>query len=246
MERCAIVIPARYQSSRLPGKPLADILGKPMVQHVYERALAVPNVDNVFVATDDARIFKAVQGFGGRCVLTSPDHPSGTDRLTEAMRHAEAEIYVNLQGDEPLVRTSDISVLVDGMRTDSAIQVGTLCHRITAREALDPNTVKVVLSAAANALYFSRAAIPYQREGGEPAQYFKHVGVYAYRRELLERYASLPRPMIERAELLEQLRLLAVGISIRVFEVGPVGPGVDTPEGLEIVRAFMEGQRGVL
>ena len=150
--RLAIVIPARYASTRLPGKPLADILGKPMVQHVYERALAVPGVDTVVIATDDQRVADAVRGFGGRCVMTSPDHPSGTDRLAEVMQTVDADIYINLQGDEPLVRPDDIALLADGMRADSAVQVGTLCHAIDAQEARNPNTVKVVLAANGDAL----------------------------------------------------------------------------------------------
>lgn len=237
----AIVIPARYGSSRLPGKPLADIAGKPMVQHVYERALQVAGVCAVLVATDDERVATAVQAFGGRCVMTSPDHPSGTDRLAEVMAQVPADIYVNLQGDEPLVRPEDVQKLVDGMRADAAVSVGTLCHPVDAQEALNPNTVKVVLADNGDALYFSRSPIPYGREQQE-ATYLKHVGVYAYRREVLQRYAALPQPMAERAEKLEQLRLLAAGLRIRAYEVAPTGPGVDTPECLERVRALVEGR----
>ncbi|OBV36538.1 3-deoxy-manno-octulosonate cytidylyltransferase (CMP-KDO synthetase) [Janthinobacterium psychrotolerans] len=239
--RLAIVIPARYASTRLPGKPLADILGKPMVQHVYERALQVPGVDTVVVATDDARVAHAVRGFGGRCVMTSPDHPSGTDRLVEVMQTVEADIYINLQGDEPLVRPGDIALLAEGMRADSAVQVGTLCHAIDAKEARNPNTVKVVLAANGDALYFSRAAIPFARDEA-PAQYLKHVGVYAYRRDVLAAYSALPAAMLEQAEKLEQLRLLAAGLRIRAFQVAPSGPGVDTPECLARVRALMAGE----
>ena len=239
--RLAIVIPARYASTRLPGKPLADILGKPMVQHVYERALQVPGVDTVVIATDDERVLDAVRGFGGRCVMTSSDHPSGTDRLAEVMQTVDADIYINLQGDEPLVRPADIALLADGMRADSAVQVGTLCHAIDAQEARNPNTVKVVLAANGDALYFSRAAIPFARDDA-PASYLKHVGVYAYRREVLAAYSALPAAMLEQAEKLEQLRLLAAGLRIRAFQVAPSGPGVDTPECLARVRALMAGE----
>ena len=239
-KRLTIVIPARYESTRLPGKPLADILGKPMVQHVYERALLVPQVHAVLVATDDARIAEAVRAFGGYCVMTSPDHPSGTDRLTEVMTQAEADIYINLQCDEPLVRPDDIAKLAAGMWADSSVQVGTLCHPISAQEATNPNTVKVVLATNGDALYFSRAAIPYPRNDCV-ARYLKHVGVYAYRREVLAAYAALPQPMIEQAEKLEQLRLLAAGLRIRAFEITPAGQGVDTPQCLERVRALMAG-----
>lgn len=238
--RVAIVIPARFGSTRLPGKPLMDIHGLPMVQHVYERACEVAGVQTVVVATDDDRVLQAVQAFGGRCVMTSPSHPSGTDRLAEVMALVDADIYVNLQGDEPMVRPADIHLLVQGMSNDSSVSVGTLCHPMDAREALDPNAVKVVLAESGDALYFSRSPIPYPREA-EEARYLKHVGVYAYRKEVLQRYASLPQPMSEKAEKLEQLRLLAAGLRIRAFEVEPTGPGVDTPECLERVRALMAG-----
>lgn len=237
----AIVIPARYGSTRLPGKPLADIAGKPMVQHVFERASQVAGVQAVLVATDDARVAQAVQAFGGRCVMTSPDHPSGTDRLAEVMAQVPADIYVNLQGDEPLVRPADVQCLVDGMLADASVAVGTLCHPIDGQEALNPNTVKVVLADNGDALYFSRSPIPYPRDAQE-AHYLKHVGVYAYRREVLQRYAGLPQPMTEKAEKLEQLRLMAAGLCIRAFMVEPTGPGVDTPECLERVRALVEGR----
>jgi 3-deoxy-manno-octulosonate cytidylyltransferase (CMP-KDO synthetase) len=241
-KRLAIVIPARYGSTRLPGKPLADILGKPMVQHVYELALQVPGVDAVLVATDDQRVADAVRAFGGQCVMTSPEHPSGTDRLAEVMAQVEADVYVNLQGDEPLVRPADIAKLAAGMWAAPDVQVGTLCHPISAAEATNPNTVKVVLATNGDALYFSRAPIPYPRDGGDVARYLKHVGVYAYRRDVLAAYADLPQSMMERAEKLEQLRLLAAGLRIRAFEVAPTGPGVDTPECLERVRALMAGR----
>ena len=241
-QRLAIVIPARYASTRLPGKPLADILGKPMVQHVYERAMQVPGAHAVLVATDDAKVMNAVQAFGGRCVMTSPDHPSGTDRLAEVMTQVEADVYINLQGDEPLVRPGDIAKLAAGMWADPTVQVGTLCHPITAAEAANPNMVKVVLATNGDALFFSRSPIPYPRDGGEVARYLKHVGVYAYRRDVLAAYAGLPQPMLEQAEKLEQLRLLAAGIRIRAFQVEPTGPGVDTPECLARVRALMAGR----
>ena len=242
-QRLAIVIPARYGSTRLPGKPLADILGKPMVQHVYERALEVPGVHAVVIATDDERVAEAARGFGGRCVMTSPDHPSGTDRLAEVMQSVEAEIYINLQGDEPMVRPGDIAMLAHGMWADSSVQVGTLCHPIDADEADNPNTVKAVLAGNGDALYFSRAKIPFARDDA-PARYLKHVGVYGYRRDVLAAYSSLPPAMLEQVEKLEQLRLLAAGMRIRAFEVEPTGPGVDTPECLVRVRALMAGETG--
>lgn len=240
-QQVAIVIPARYGSKRLPGKPLVDILGKPMIQHVYERAMQVSRASAVVVATDDERVARAVEAFGGCYVMTSPDHPSGTDRLVEVMAQLEADVYINLQGDEPMVRPADIAKLVDGMLADPSVQVGTLCHPIKALESLNPNTVKVVLASNGDALYFSRSPIPFPREA-EAAHYLKHVGVYAYRREVLARYSSLPQSMMEQAEKLEQLRLLSAGMRIRAYEVEPTGPGVDTPECLERVRALMSGQ----
>ena len=238
--RAVIVIPARFASTRLPGKPLADIHGKPMIQHVVERCALVPEVAAVVVATDDERVAAAVSAFGGQVVMTSPDHVSGTDRLVEVMQHLDADIFLNVQGDEPLVRPEDLAGLLDVMRLDRTVAVGTLCHAVDAREALNPNCVKVVRDDAGFALYFSRAPIPYPREQ-ERATYMKHVGVYAYRREILATYSQLARPMIESAESLEQLRLMAAGIRIRLVEVEPTGPGVDTPECLERVRAIMAG-----
>ncbi|UVL68186.1 3-deoxy-manno-octulosonate cytidylyltransferase [Pseudomonas sp. B21-031] len=240
-QRVAIIIPARYGSTRLPGKPLADIAGKPMVQHVYERALQVSSAQVVVIATDDKRIAEAVREFGGNCVMTSEHHPSGTDRLAEVMEQIDADIYINLQGDEPLVRPADIEALAAGMLADQAVNVGTLCHPIDPHEARNPNTVKVILANNGNALYFSRSPIPYPRDN-EAATYLKHVGVYAYRRNVLADYGSLPQTMIENAEKLEQLRLIAAGYCIRAFVVEPTGPGVDTPECLERVRALINGE----
>jgi 3-deoxy-manno-octulosonate cytidylyltransferase (CMP-KDO synthetase) len=240
-EKVAIVIPARYGSTRLPGKPLADIAGKPMIQHIYERAQQVDKVSYVVIATDDERIAHVVRQFGGQCVMTSAEHPSGTDRLVEVMSQIEADIYINLQGDEPLVRSKDIDTLIDGMLCDDKVQVGTLCHPINGQESKNPNTVKIVLGNDGNALYFSRSPIPYPREV-ESATYLKHVGIYAYRREILASYAGLPQPMMEQAEKLEQLRLIAAGLRIKAWVVEPTGPGVDTPECLELVRALLSGK----
>ena len=240
--RVALVIPARYGSSRLPGKPLANLLGKPMVQWVYEKAQQVPSAQVVVVATDDQRIADAVIAFGGQVVMTSPEHPSGTDRLVEVMGQVEADVYINLQGDEPLVRPSDIEQLAQRMLADDSVEVGTLFHAIESEEAQNPNAVKVAVGQEGNALYFSRAPIPYPRDENKHPGFKKHVGVYAYRRSVLERYSQLPVSDLEQTEQLEQLRLLAAGISIRVFEVEPTGPGVDTPECLEKVRAILEGR----
>ena len=207
MSKAVIVIPARYGSSRLPGKPLLDIVGKPMIQHVYERALQVAGVAEVWVATDDPRVEKAVQAFGGKAIMTRNDHESGTDRLVEVMHTVEADIYINLQGDEPMIRPRDVETLLQGMRDDPALPVATLCHAIS--------------------------------RNAENAHYLKHVGIYAYRRDVLQNYSQLPESMPEQAESLEQLRLMSAGINIRTFEVAATGPGVDTPACLEKVRALM-------
>lgn len=238
----ALVIPARFGSSRLPGKPLADLLGKPMVQWVFEKAQQVPSAHTVVVATDDQRIADVVNAFGGNVVLTSPHHPSGTDRLVEVMNQVEADIYINLQGDEPLVRSSDIEQLAQGMLADPTVDVGTLYHSIEDDEAQNPNIVKVVLGLVGNALYFSRSPIPYPRAGDKHPGFKKHVGVYAYRKRILKQYSQLPASPLEQTEQLEQLRLLSAGLSIRAFEVAPTGPGVDTPECLEMVRAILKGK----
>ena len=239
MTGVAIIIPARYASTRLPGKPLVEIAGKPMIQHVVERALAVQGVQRVVVAVDDERVAHAVQAFGGESIMTKVDHPSGTDRLVEVMQTIPAALYVNLQGDEPLVRSADVQTLVAGMLAAPEVAVGTLCHPIEEAEAENSNTVKAVLAENGDALYFSRAKIPFPRENDGFARYLKHVGVYAYRREVLENYGKLPLPMLEKTEKLEQLRLLYSGIKIRAWLVEPTGPGVDTPECLEKVRALL-------
>jgi len=236
-----IVIPARYASKRLPGKPLLDILGKPMILHVADRARAVRSAQRVIVATDDERIANVVRGAGAEAMMTSPEHVTGTDRLVEVAGRVPGDLYINLQGDEPLIRPEDVETLITGMLADESVAVGTLCHRLSALEARDPNIVKVVLAENGNALYFSRAPIPHPRDDDDQATYLKHVGVYAFRRYVLERYGRIHQPMLEKAEKLEQLRLLYAGFRIRAFEVSPTGPGVDQPQCLERVRAMMSG-----
>lgn len=239
--RTVAVIPARYGSTRLPGKPLANLLGKPMVQHVYERVAQVAVLDEVIVATDDQRIFDVVHGFGGRAVLTSSKHPSGTDRLVEVQQTVKADLYLNVQGDEPLVEPGHLTMLLDAMTNDRDCEVGTLCHPISSSEADNPNSVKVVLSHQCQALYFSRAKIPYPRAGEFEPVFNKHVGVYAYRASVLERFSELPCSSLENAEQLEQLRLLQAGLRIKVVKVPYAAPGVDSPECLERVRRLMSG-----
>ncbi len=241
MQSVAIVIPARYSSSRFPGKPLADILGKPMIQHVYEKAASVKNA-TVIVATDDSGILSVVERFGGKGIMTRSDHASGTDRLVEVMSEVDADLYINLQGDEPLVRPEDLELLINAMAADRSIEVGTLYHSISAHQAQNPNTVKVVTSHSGRACYFSRSPIPFIRDKDAQASYKQHVGVYAYRKSVLEKYTQLDKSHIETAEQLEQLRLLDSDIDIYAFEVMQTGPGVDTPEDLEKVIKILKGE----
>lgn len=233
------VIPSRYASTRLPGKPLVDICGKPMVQHVYERVRRVELFDEVLVATDDERIKRAVEDFGGSAVMTSPKCSSGSDRLIEVAKAYPADIYVNIQGDEPLVEPSSIEKLVRAMLEDTSLQMGTLCYPVSVEQAQNSNLVKVVRSHNGNALYFSRSPIPFPRLGGRKPSYFGHLGIYAYRRDFLVNFGNLPYSSLENTEKLEQLRVLEAGIPIRVLEVEAMGPGVDTPEDLEEVRRIL-------
>jgi 3-deoxy-manno-octulosonate cytidylyltransferase (CMP-KDO synthetase) len=234
------VIPARFASTRFPGKPLADIDGRPMIEHVYRRAQASAAVSRVIVATDDLRIATTVTGFGGNVRLTRADHQTGTDRLAEVAASLDCEIVVNVQGDEPLLDSRAIDEAVAPF-TDPSISMTTLYRRIVnPAELANPNVVKVVLDRAGFALYFSRAPIPYARDprGGWPPMY-RHVGLYAYRRTALMVLASLEPTPLERAEALEQLRALEHGIRIKAVETAYDSIGVDTPEDLEQVRRLL-------
>jgi 3-deoxy-manno-octulosonate cytidylyltransferase (CMP-KDO synthetase) len=234
------VIPARFNSHRFPGKPLADIDGRSMIEHVYRRAASCPIVSSVIVATDDLRIATTVTAFGGKVRLTRPDHKTGTDRLAEVASTLDCDIVVNIQGDEPLIDPRAISESVAPFE-DASIQMTTLYRRIEdAGELHNPNIVKVVLDRAGFALYFSRAPIPHARDprGGWPP-FYKHIGLYAYRRSALLVIAALDQTPLERAESLEQLRALEHGIRIKAVETRYDSIGVDTPEDLEQVRRLM-------
>ncbi len=234
------VIPARFASTRFPGKPLARIDGRSMIEHVYRRAEASPLVSRVIVATDDLRIATIVSDFGGHVRLTRADHPSGTDRLAEVAATLDCDIIVNVQGDEPLLDPRAIGEAVQPF-ADPSIVITTLYRRIEhASELANPNVVKVVLDRAGFALYFSRAPIPYARDprGGWPPLY-KHVGLYAYRRNALLVLAALDPTPLERAEALEQLRALEHGIRIKAVETAYDSIGVDTPDDLEQVRRLL-------
>lgn len=243
-----VVIPARYQSTRLPGKPLADIGGKPMIRWVYEQAIQA-GADNVIVATDDSRVEKAVESFGGQVCMTSPDHESGTERLAEVvekMAIADDHIIVNVQGDEPLIPPSIIAQVADNL-ANSVAPMSTLAVEISDEaEVFNPNAVKVLTDKDGYAMYFSRATIPWDRDSfANDAKQIKqplmrHIGIYAYRAGFINTYINWQPTALEKIECLEQLRVLWYGEKIHV-EVAKEAPaaGVDTPEDLEVVRSII-------
>jgi 3-deoxy-manno-octulosonate cytidylyltransferase (CMP-KDO synthetase) len=236
-----VIIPARYASSRFPGKPLADLAGKPMVVHVCERA-AKSGAAGVHVATDDKRIADAVRAHGHRAIMTRADHPSGTDRLAEAAKKLalrETEIVVNVQGDEPLIAPKLIAQVARILTSKKKASVSTACHAIhDAASLANPNVVKVVLDAEGYALYFSRSRIPFPREAG--AACYRHAGIYGYRAGFLKKYSRLEPAPLEKSEALEQLRVLWHGLRIAVaVSETEIPPGVDTPEDLEAVRRMV-------
>lgn len=235
------VIPARYASTRLPGKPLADIAGKPMIQRVYERASQATVPTAVLVATDHPLVEEAVKNFGGRVMMTSPDHPTGTDRLAEvADSYADADVIINVQGDEPLIAPDVIDRLAMLFADDDTLQMATVITKLDPEEAADPNAVKAVTDQRGNALYFSRSLIPYPRVQGK-APIYKHIGIYAYRRSFLLSYAKMAPTPLEQAESLEQLRALENGFTIRTIFTDHQFIGIDTKEDLErINRLFLE------
>lgn len=244
-----VIIPARYGATRFPGKPLIDIAGKPMIQHVYERAQE-SGAAQVLIATDDERIATAARGFGADVAMTRSDHPSGTDRLAEVVEQRnlhDPAIVINLQGDEPLMQPSLIRQVADALVQRQEADIATLATPIMAREEVfDPNTVKVIRNRDGYAMYFSRAPIPWDRDnfkqqnGRLTAGYLRHLGIYGYRVSFLRRYPSLSEVEMERAESLEQLRALWHGARIYIDVANDVpGPGVDTPADLEKVEAIL-------
>jgi 3-deoxy-manno-octulosonate cytidylyltransferase (CMP-KDO synthetase) len=240
------VIPARYASIRFPGKPLAPIAGRPMIQHVVERVRQADKVSRVLVATDDARIKNAVEAFGGEAILTRADHANGTDRVAEVAAHVPAQIYVNVQGDEPLIDPGTVDAVVAAMLEDEAVQIATPCVAIAEpKDIMDPNVVKVVRDFDGNGIYFSRAPIPWVRDasrdiGARIAQlHWKHLGLYGYRREALLEYPTLPPGDLERVEQLEQLRWLENGFRIRVAETDYDAVSVDVPSDVERVEKLL-------
>ena len=227
------VLPARWGSTRFPGKPLHIIAGKPLIQHVWERCRQCVRLDEILVATDDARILQAVENFGGHAVMTSPEHPTGTDRIAEAARAVpQATHIVNIQGDEPLIEPSLIDELAATMTADPALDMATAANPLDPADpaVLDPNVVKVVTALDGRALYFSRSPVPFFRNAVPGLPVLRHKGIYAYSRSFLERFVAWPPSPLEIAESLEQLRALENGASIKVILTNDTSPGVDTPQ----------------
>lgn len=236
------VIPARFASSRFPGKALVEIAGKPMIQHVFERASMARYPTRVVIATDDRRIYAAARAFGAPVRMTRDDHPSGTDRVAEVASAEDADVVINIQGDEPLIDPAAIDAAILGLLDDRDVPMATLAKRIENPEEIDnPNVVKVVTDFKGNAIYFSRCPIPFARGERVPGLHYKHVGLYVYRRDFLLGYSSLPAGPLERAERLEQLRALENGYRIRVVETEYESLGVDTPADLERVTKLFGG-----
>ncbi len=236
------VIPARYASTRFPGKPLTLIAGRPMIQHVVDRVRAAGRVSAIVVATEDDRIMKAAAEFGAQAIMTRSDHRTGTDRVAEVAVHMPADIYVNVQGDEPLIDPVAIDAVIEAMAEDDEIQIATPCSAILApNDIMDPNIVKVVTDFEGNALYFSRAPIPWVRDTGAKvaARHWKHIGLYAFRRAALLEFPTLPPGELERLEQLEQLRWLENGFRIRVVETQYDAVSVDVPEDVARVEKIL-------
>lgn len=244
--RVVVVIPARYASTRLPGKPLVLLAGKHMVQRVYERAKLAQTVHNVIVATDDQRIIDAVTAFGGSAVLTRPDHRTGTERIAEVAAHTPGEIFVNVQGDEPLIDPAAIDIAVAAILEEPIAQIATVATAIrNANDLMDANVVKTVLDFEENALYFSRAPIPWLRDAKQNirVKYWKHLGLYVFQRDALLEYPTLPQGELEKIEQLEQLRWMENGWKIRVAEVQHDAVSVDVPEDVVRVEKLLQNEK---
>lgn len=246
MKRMEVVgiIPARLAAVRLPNKPLLDIAGKPMIWWVWHNAKQAKTLDEVMVATPDEEIAEVVRGFGGVAVMTSPKHRSGTERLAEAAQNLSADIIVNIQGDEPLMPPEHIDAVARPLLEDPSLPMSSLMCPATEEEKDKPTVVKVVVDRMDNALYFSRSRIPYPRDPSAPAIVYKHLGIYAYRRDFLLQYATMEPTPLERMEVLEQLRVLENGYRIRMVRVEQTSIGVDTEEDLNRVRAIIAQRPG--
>jgi 3-deoxy-manno-octulosonate cytidylyltransferase (CMP-KDO synthetase) len=241
--KVVVVIPARYGSTRLPGKPLVLLAGKAMIQRVYERAKMAQRAERVIVATDDERIVKAVEGFGGEARMTRTEHRTGTERVAEVAAHEQGDVFVNVQGDEPLLDPNAIDVAVNSLLEEPQASIGTVATPIkTPGDIMDPNVVKAVLDFDGNAIYFSRAPIPWVRDTASKIQvrHLKHLGLYVFQREALLEYPTLPQGELERIEQLEQLRWLENGWQIRVAEVEHDAVSVDVPEDVARVEKLLQ------
>lgn len=239
------ILPARWGSTRFPGKPLHLIAGKPLIQHVWERCKETELLSEILVATDDSRIVEAVAAFGGKAVMTSPDHPTGTDRLAEAAKsHPEATHVLNIQGDEPLIDPKLIDQLAQALIDDPALHMVTAANPLDPADPAvsDPNVVKVVLKKNGHALYFSRSPLPYFRNPVPGLPVLRHKGIYGYRRDFLETFVTWEPSPLELAESLEQLRALENGANIRVLPTADTSPGVDTPEQADEIEAILAAE----
>jgi len=244
--KVVVVIPARYGSTRLPGKPLVALAGKPMIQRVYEQARLAQRADRVIVATDDERIVKAVESFGGEARMTRADHRTGTERVAEVAAHTEGDVVVNVQGDEPLLDPVAVDTAVNALLEEPAAAIATVATPLqSAADIMDPNVVKTVLDFDGNALYFSRAPIPWVRDSASKIQvrHLKHLGLYVFQRDALLEYPTLPQGELERIEQLEQLRWMENGWKIRVAEVAHDAVSVDVPADVERVEKLILGKR---
>jgi len=240
------VIPARYNATRFHGKLLADLCGKPVIQHTWENAKKSKSIEDLIIATDDKRIFNAAKGFGAKVMYTSKAHKSGSDRLTEVTSSIDAKVVVNIQADEPLIRPAMIDDVVSPLLKDKDIEMATLCHKIRKEhELFDTNIVKVVMDRRGFALYFSRATIPYKprsiTNGQRLSNHYKHIGLYAYTKDFLFTFKSLPQSRLERIEKLEQLRVIENGYRIKVVETRFDTIGIDTPEDLLKATELIKG-----
>lgn len=244
--KVVVVIPARYASTRLPGKPLVSLAGRPMIEHVFLRSKQAQTVERVIVATDDARIVDAVKAFGGEAVMTRSDHRTGTERVAEVAAREEGDVFVNVQGDEPLIDPVSIDTAVGALLEEPAAQLATIATPVRHMgDIMDPNVVKTVLDFEGNALYFSRAPIPWVRDTQSRVhvKYWKHLGLYVFQRGALLEYPTLPLGELERVEQLEQLRWLENGWKIRVAEVAHDAASVDVPEDVTRVERLMKAEQ---
>lgn len=242
MNKTAIIIPARYGSSRLEGKPLLKVAGKPVIQWVYEKAQMSKLADIIIVATDDERIYDCVIAFGGVAEMTSKDHKSGSDRIMEVVsRHPEIDFICNLQGDEPLIKPESIDTIIKNIQDNDEADISTLIREISSQEADNPNLVKCVTDKNGFALYFSRSRIPFERNSGV-AKFYGHLGIYGYKRKALEFMTKEAQTMLEKTESLEQLRALENGMKIKTSVVDFVPVGIDTKDDLEKFRQIVENK----